>query len=217
MKMKILTQKQKKVLNTIRNFFSINGKMPTIREIKQECEKKGLKLKSTRSIFNYLNALEQKGYIKRSSKERGIKILDGINNNFINVPIIGSANAGMPAVFAEEYVEGYLKVSKRIIQDKKVFAIQVSGDSMDLSVVNHKKVEDGDFVIVDGDYSDYRNGDKVLVSIDGLATVKTFRKMDNNHIGLFPESQNQKHKPIYLTQQDQFIINGKVIDVLKFN
>ncbi|MBD3238647.1 MAG: repressor LexA [Candidatus Moranbacteria bacterium] len=214
--MKILTKKQEQVLIAIRSFFSAHGNMPTIREIKQECFDRGLRLKSTRSIFNYLKNLEQKGYIKRSKKRRGIELQDVTQDNFLNIPIIGSANAGSPAMFAKQYVEGYLKVSKKIVGDKKVFAIQVFGDSMDLSVVNNKKVNDGDFVIVDPEHTDYRNGDKILVTLDGLATVKTFRKVDNEHIGLFPESNNKRHKPIYLTREDQFIINGKVMDVLKY-
>ena len=53
--------------------------------------------------------------------------------------------------------------------------------------------------------------------IDGLATVKTFRTIDGHHIVLLPESSDKRHKPIFLTDEDDFVINGKVIDVLKLN
>jgi hypothetical protein len=39
--------------------------------------------------------------------------------------------------------------------------------------------------------------------------------VDSDTIGLFPQSSNKIHKPIYLTPEDNFIINGKIIDVLK--
>ncbi len=61
------------------------------------------------------------------------------------------------------------------------------------------------------------HGDKVLVVIDGLATVKTYRTLDGKNIVLMPESTDPKHKPIFLTDEDNFVINGKVIDVLKLS
>ena len=86
---------------------------------------------------------------------------------------------------------------------------------MDLSKIENKKINDGDYIIINADYKDFTSGDKVLVVIDGLATVKTYKKIDDQTIGLFPESTNKEHKPIYLTPEDNFIINGKVVDVLR--
>lgn len=213
--MQMLTPKQKIVLQAIKQFLTEKGKSPTVRELRQETTKLGLDLKSLRSFFIYLNALENKGYIQRSTGERGIT-LKGINrNNFIDIPVLGTANAGMALAFADEYVEGYLKVSKKIVRDKKIFAVQVSGTSMNLAKVGGKTIEDGDFILVDKEYDDYKNGDKVLVVIDGLATVKTYRTVDGRNIALVPESTDPKHKPIFLTDEDNFVINGKVIDVLK--
>jgi SOS-response transcriptional repressor LexA len=115
-------------------------------------------------------------------------------------------------------VEGYIKVSKRIVRDSRnVFAIQVSGTSMNRAKVNGKTIRDGDFILVDSTWKHYDNGDKVLVVIDGLATVKTFRSVDGRNIALLPESSDKKHKPIFLTDEDNFVINGKVIDVLRVN
>ena len=53
--------------------------------------------------------------------------------------------------------------------------------------------------------------------INGMATVKTYRTVDGKNIVLLPESTDKKHKPIFLTEEDDFVINGKVIDVLKLN
>lgn len=214
--MEILTPKQKIVLQAIKQFLSENGQVPTVRELQGETKKLGLKLKSLRSFFIYLNELERKGYIQRTSEDRGI-ILKGITKSgFIDVPVLGTANAGMALAFADEYVEGYLKVSKRIVRDLDVFAVQISGTSMNLAEVNGKRIEDGDFILVDR-RAECQSGDKVLVVIDGLATVKTYRTVDGKNIVLMPESSDPKHKPIFLTREDNFIINGKVIDVLKLS
>lgn len=214
--MQILTPKQKIVLQAIKEFFSENGSMPTVREIQEVSGKLGLKLKSLRSFFIYLNELEEKGYIERTSEDRGIKLKGVTQDSFLDVPVFGMANAGAATMFAEQYIEGYLKVSKRIVRDSRnVFAIQVSGTSMNKARVNGKTIQNGDFILVDSTWKHYDNGDKVLVVINGMATVKTYRTVDGKNIVLLPESTDKKHKPIFLTEEDDFVINGKVIDVLK--
>ena len=216
--MNILTPKQKIVLQAMKQFVAKNGQMPSVRDLLSEVKKLGLKIESTRSIFLYLKALEEKGFIEKEKKgKRKIKAIKKSGNIFMDVPILGAANAGTPTFFAEENFDGYIKVSRKIIGRRKVFAIQVSGDSMNLAEVGGRKIEDGDYVIIDKDYKKFANGDKVLAIIDGVATIKEFRKIDQNTIGLFPRSTNKDHRPIYLTPDDNFnfIINGKVVAVLK--
>ena len=214
--MNILTPKQQIVLQAIKQFFSENGTMPTIREIQEVAGTLGLKLKSLRSFFLYLNELEDKGFIERTSEDRGITLKGVTKDGFLDVPVFGMANAGAATMFAEQYIEGYLKVSKRIVRDSRnVFAIQVSGTSMNKARVNGKTIQNGDFILVDSTWKHYDNGDRVLVVINGMATVKTYRTVDGKNIVLLPESTDKKHKPIFLTEDDNFVINGKVIDVLK--
>ncbi len=213
--MHTLTPKQKIVLHAIKSYFAKYGQMPSIRQLRNEIVHQGLDIKSPRSVFIYLNHLEEKGLIKRVSKDRGIQLVGDSETSFIDIPVLGMANAGSPTMVAEENVEGYLKVSRRLYGSNKLFAIRISGDSMNSSSVKGKNIGDGDYVIVDQGYKDFQNGDKVLVVIDGLATVKTYRQVESGVIGLFPESNNKIHQPIYLTPDDDFIINGKVIDVLK--
>lgn len=213
--MEILTQKQKIVLQAIKQFFSEHGEMPTVREIKTESGKLGLKLKSIRSFFLYLNALEEKGYIERTSEDRGILLKGVTSDSFVQIPVFGSASAGAAAMFADQYVEGYLRVSKRLVKDRNIFAVQVNGTSMNKATVNGKTIENGDFVLVNSDVKEFKNGDKVLVVIDGLATVKTYRTVNGKTIALLPESRDPRHKPIFLTPDDNFVINGLVVNVLK--
>ena len=159
--------------------------------------------------------MEEKGYIERTSEDRGI-LLKGINaDSFIEIPVFGAASAGAATMFADQYVEGYLRVSKRLVKDHNVFAVQISGTSMNRAKVNGKLIQNGDFVLVDAEAKEYRNGDRVLVVIDGLATVKTYRSQDGKTIALLPESTDKRHQPIFLTPEDNFVINGRVVDVLK--
>ncbi len=210
-----LTKKEKTVLETIKQFISSHGQAPSVREILDAVNQAGLKVKSVGSIFTYLKSLEHKGFITRNSHRGEIRLLDQNDRNFIDIPILGTANAGSPTFFAEENIQGTLKVSKRLVRDDSIFAIKVSGTSMNKSKVNGKQVENGDYVLVDPEYKSYSDNDKVLVVIDGLATIKTFKKIDPQTIGLFPESSDTNHQPIYLTPEDNFVVNGRIVDVFK--
>jgi repressor LexA len=210
----LLTKKEQTVLESIKEFTVQQGYSPSVRQILEMVNEAGLNVKSVGSIFTYLKALEAKGYIKRNA-EKIIELIDQQASNFINIPIMGTANAGSPTFFAEENVEGTLKVSKNLIRNDSIFAIKVSGTSMNKSIINKKKVENGDFVLIDPDYKEYQDNDKVLVVIDGLATIKTYKKLDQETIGLFPESTDKVHQPIYLTPEDNFVMNGRIVDVFK--
>ncbi|MFA7201818.1 MAG: transcriptional repressor LexA [Candidatus Paceibacterota bacterium] len=213
----ILTQNEEKVLRTIQKFFETKSLMPTVREIKDEVKKIGITVNSLGAIFRYIKLLEEKGYIEREEgrKRRGIKLVGGMKDMFRQVPIFGAINAGNPNIFALDNIEGYLRVSSRLLPNKDVFGLRVSGDSMNLCEVKGTKIEDEDFILIDPNDQEYKDGDKVAVIIDGVATVKIFKRTGRMQIGLFPKSTNPIHKPIYLTPQDNFIIKGKVVGVLK--
>ena len=78
------------------------------------------------------------------------------------------------------------------------------GDSMDRADIN-----DGDYVVSKKhEYGEDLDGKIVVVVINGMATIKEFQTLKNNMIGLFPQSNNTKHQPIYLDKSDQFLIAG---------
>lgn len=147
--------------------------------------------------------------LEKNKSARGAVIRDFM----VKVPIYGMANAGSPTLVAEQNFEGYLPVSKRIIGSRKVFAVKVSGDSMNLATIHGKAIESGDYVVLDGDRQ-FSEGDKVLAVIEGLATIKVFGRK-GEQIKLMPLSMNMKHRPIYLSEGDDFVINGKIVDVIK--
>ena len=131
------------------------------------------------------------------------------------MPVLGSANAGIASVFAEENIEGHLKVSRNLLNRRDgIFALRVEGDSMNQAKIENKKIEEGDFVLIDSEQKNPSNNDYVLSVIDGCANIKKFIK-DKLGIRLESESNNPIHKPIYISSEDDYMVNGKIIAVIK--
>jgi SOS-response transcriptional repressor LexA len=213
-----LNKKEDAVFKALKKFYNTYGKMPTVRELMLGVREFGINFKSSRSIAVYLEKLEVKKLVRRNVDTKKLEILDGFKKAFVDIPIYGGANCGVASIFADEYLQGTLKVAKSILKGKidDIFAVQVSGDSMNRYELNGKNIEENDYVLVDSSYKPSKE-DKdvpVLAVIDGLATVKALWYLSDK-IGLFPKSSKKEFRPIYLTAQDEFIINGKVIEILK--
>src|SRR5258708_984639 len=79
-------------------------------------------------IKHHLSQLELKGLIE-SDKGRGILRRPHVEashcSEFLNIPILGSANCGPAAVFAEEHIQGYLRISNKLVRHKPgLFALR---------------------------------------------------------------------------------------------
>lgn len=185
----------------------------TLREI-GECIKEPLPQK----IKHHLEQLEKKGFIKYDRiKKTIIRVKTASSlSPFISVPVIGAANCGPATIFANENIEGYLKISKNILNKcKRVFAIKAQGLSMNKANINGLSIEDGDYLIIDSDYKTPRDGDVVLSVIDDMANIKKYIfDEENNQIVLVSQS-TKDIPPIYVHEDDSFMINGKVIQVIK--
>lgn len=219
----MLTKKQKEVLDFIKNFTQEEGYSPSLEEVQQH-----FGLASVSTAHYYVEKLKSEGYLSRSPHAaRTIQIEDDglIESPFmaemgldsISVPVVGSASCGPAEMVADENVVGYLKVSKRILNKMDgVIALRAKGDSMNLAKIGGRTIEDGDFVLIDTDYRKPRSGDLVLSVIDGHANLKRFRiDRKTRQIMLLPESTNSRHKPIFVSSEDDYMINGKIIAVLK--
>ena len=68
---KQLTKRQRTVLETIRSWIREQGYPPTIRELG-----KLLGIRSLRGVTTHLDAIAKKGFLKRESRARGIRLLD---------------------------------------------------------------------------------------------------------------------------------------------
>ncbi len=197
-----ITDKQREILEYIKEMILKKGYPPAVREI---CE--AVHLKSTSSVHSHLEALEKNGYIRRDpTKPRTIEILDDdfalTRREVVNVPVIGTVAAGTP-ILAEQNIEDYLPIPAEMLPNKEVFMLKVKGNSMiEAGIYN------GDKVIV-AKQPDAENGDKVVALVDDSATVKTFYK-ENGHFRLQPE--NSSMDPIIL---DHVEILGKVIGLFR--
>ena len=86
---------------------------------------------------------------------------------------------------------------------------------MNRAEIDGRKIEDGDFVIVDSQKRSVSSGDVVLAVIDDRATIKRFiNDRVNGQIVLMADSSFD-YAPIYLHPDDDFPINGKAIAVIK--
>ena len=197
-----ITDKQKEILEYIKERILKKGYPPAVREI---CE--AVHLKSTSSVHSHLESLEKNGYIRRDpTKPRTIEILDDdfalTRREVVNVPVIGTVAAGTP-ILAEQNIEDYLPIPAEMLPNKEVFMLKVKGNSM-----IEAGIYSGDKVIV-AKQPDAENGDKVVALVDDSATVKTFYK-ENGHFRLQPE--NSTMDPIIL---DHVEILGKVIGLFR--
>lgn len=208
---KMLTEKQSLILKFIKNYISLKGFPPSISEIQNEFQ-----IKYKRGVVQYLEALVKKGYITRSSKPRGIHLVEQYLSNttqFLQVPVLGYANAGEPLSFAYQDKIGTIQLDRKIASTKdRLFSLIVKGDSMNRRRINYIPIRDGNYVVVSKTDEVY-DGDVVLAIIDDCATIKTYKRSGSTII-LYPESDNIIHRPIYLSEESNALINGKVLAVL---
>lgn len=205
-----ITQRQNEVLSVIKSFQRETGQSPSLTELERIL---GI---TRRGVVKHLQALERKGLISRTSSSRGITLReDTAGQMFMDVNILGYANAGSPMVIAEEQELGYLRVKKSLLPvSRNIFALMIKGDSMNNRQVDGRTLEDGKYAVVARD-QDIKNGDVVLAIIDNCATIKTYKR-DRSIIVLYPESTNLRHNPFYLDAETdgEELIYGKVISVL---
>ena len=198
-----ITEKQREILEYIKQEILNKGYPPTVREL---CD--AVHLKSTSSIHSHLESLEKNGYIRRDpSKPRAIEIVDDNFNltrrEVVNVPIVGSIAAGQP-LLAIQNIDNYFPIPAEYMPNQETFMLLVKGDSM-INV----GIFSGDVILVK-QQSTASNGDIVAALVDDSATVKTFYK-ENDHIRLQPE--NDTMEPIIVPDCQ---ILGVVFGVFRF-
>lgn len=199
-----LTDKQKEILEYIKQSILQKGYPPAVREI---CA--AVHLKSTSSVHAQLSTLEKNGYIRRDpTKPRAIEIIDDEFNlsrrEMVQVPVLGRVAAGEP-LLAVDQIQDYFPFPAEMMPREETFIVTVKGDSM----IN-MGIYEGDKLVVEK-ASTARNGEVVIALIDDSATVKRFYKEDG-HYRLQPE--NDQMDPIIT---DHCIVLGKVIGLLRWD
>ena len=200
-----LTEKQLAIYNYIKECVQIRNYPPSVRDI---CTEVGLK--STSSVFSYLNDLEQAGLIRKDpSHPRAIEILDKSHSGkaskssktkelspvhsspveesmkeMVSVPVIGTVAAGTP-IFAEENVSDHFPLPTEILPNQETFILKVKGDSM-INV----GIFDGDYLMV-AKQNTCSDGEVVVALVEDSATVKRFYKQ-KGYIRLQPENDTME-------------------------
>ena len=217
-----LTERERRMLDFMKQTASEKGYPPTVREI---CEVLGVK--STSTVHKDLASLEKKGFIRKDpAKPRAIEIV-GLNDtpahgaaakpasapvveertDVIDIPLIGQVAAGTPILAEENMIDSFPIPARYVNGGADHFMLTVKGESM-----IEAGIFDGDYILVQ-QANTARNGDMVVAMIDGFeseATVKTFYN-EGDHIRLQPE--NSTMSPILV--RDVKIL-GKVKGVFRY-
>lgn len=219
----MIKKRQKDVYDYVKSFTSERGYAPTLEEIQEM-----FGFKSISTAHYHIKKLQEAGYLeKQIGKSRSLKAVD-INfghqllkkiPQYFSLPVVGSANCGPASIFAIEEPREYMTVSaERLgkINKEGLFIVEAEGNSMNGSKVGANKlsIENGNYVVVDSNITSPSDGDYVLSIIDGCANIKKFKKLDGR-FALISESTSKDFRPIYLDSSDDFMVNGKVINVLK--
>lgn len=213
---KVLSEKQRLILEFISQFINQHSFPPSLREIGD-----GVGLSSPSSITYQLDQLELAGYLRRHpNQNRALELLRdpatpapapvadtpgfaGITpEETALVPLVGQIAAGIP-ITADQQVDEIMPLPRALVGTGELFMLRVIGDSMiDAAICHH------DYVVVRQQRT-AENGDIVAAMLDGEATVKVFRQRDG-HTWLLP--RNTAFEPIL---GDHAELLGKVVAVLR--
>jgi repressor LexA len=237
-KSKILSERQKKILELLATFQESVGYPPSIREI---CDQTGI---SSTSVVNYyLDQLVELGYIERDGKvSRGIRLVkpvpaahgtlastaDALRQSagrvsqavteLLKVPVIGRIQAGLPipipqSDFSYYDAESMVDVASSMLpgrekENQDLYALEVQGDSMIDAMIN-----DGDIVIMKPT-REAHNGEMVAVWLnDKDETTLKYFYLENGKIRLQPA--NPTMKAIMVDDPNSVEIQGKVVMVIR--
>ena len=210
----VLTWRQRKVLQVIRDSVRQHGYPPSMREIA-----KAVGLTSTSSVAYQLGVLQAKGYLHRDvGRPRTVEVRlpgqpavrpadgdiaeDAPAPEAVHVPLVRQVFPGGPVVTGESVLD-VIPLPRQLVDQGTLFGLQVTGDAM-----IHAAIADGDWVVV-REQPHAEDGDIVAAMIDGQTTVKTFQRRDG-HVWLV--SHNPAYTPI---SGDDAVILGRVVSVLR--
>jgi len=196
-----LTKRQKELFDFLDGYLAEHGYAPTLEEIGAR-----FNLSSLATVHKHLTNLEQKGLIRRTwNHSRAIELVPrGKARTAVELPLLGRVAAGRP-IEALEAADA-IAVPEEFVRRHNTFVLRVVGSSM---------VDDG---ILDGDYivveerPTAENGETVVATINGEATVKRFYRERAGQVRLQPA--NDTMQPIVARERD-IDVRGVVVAVLR--
>lgn len=138
--------------------------------------------------------------------------------SFIQLPFFGLANCGPATLLAEDNIQGYFRLSRKIFPRKSpkgFYLLRASGNSMNKADIKGKNIDDGDFVVIDSQDTTPKNNDYVVSVIDDCANIKRYRYFPDSQQKALVSESTDEYFPIVLHESDSVFVMGKVIDVIK--
>ncbi|MFD2431825.1 transcriptional repressor LexA [Sphingobium scionense] len=222
----MLTPKQQELLSFIQTRLEEGGVSPSFEEMKD-----ALDLRSKSGIHRLINALEERGFIRRlPNRARALEVLklpDAMHrapapalptpkvsapavllptaaNDVIEIPLHYRIAAGVPIEAMESHT--MLSVPAALLGSGDHYALEVSGDSM-----MEAGILDGDFALIQR--TDVAREGQIVVALidDAEATLKYFRR-EGSRVRLDPA--NAAYEPqVYDPRQVR--IQGKLAGLLR--
>jgi len=223
----MLTAKQQQLLMFIHDRLSDSGVSPSFDEMKD-----ALGLKSKSGVHRLINALEERGFIRRmANRARALEIVklpdanvtpapNVVRGHFgqspapaavasvsdtVEIPLHGRIAAGTP-IEALEQRDSFVSIPQGMLGRGDCYALEISGDSMvELGIL------DGDTVVIEsGNVA--KDGDVVVALVDREeATLKTLQRK-GQHVALIPA--NREHETqIYEAPRVQ--VQGRLVGLLR--
>jgi repressor LexA len=204
--MKYLTERQRDILNFIREFQKERGIAPTHREI---CDRFGFSSYGT--VYKHLSLLEKKGLIKRDwNQKRGVELIEqeaeGPRKEAPGVrelPLFGYIAAGRP--LDVDVSDETIPVPEHLTSRGENYVLKVRGDSM-----IEDGILDGDLVIISRREQAY-NGEMVVANVSGEVTLKRIYR-EGERVRLQPA--NSMMSPIFAPARD-VSVQGVVVGLMR--
>jgi repressor LexA len=207
--MRYVTERQRDILNYIREFQKEHGIAPTHREI---CDHFGFSSYGT--VYKHLSLLEKKGLIRRDwNQKRGVELVENdapapassqkSGEAVRELPLFGSIAAGRP--LEVDVSDETIAVPLHLTTRGENYVLKVRGDSM---------IEDG---ILDGDLviiarrERADNGEMVVANVNGEVTLKRLYR-EGERVRLQPA--NSMMNPIYAPARD-VAVQGVVVGLMR--
>jgi repressor LexA len=207
--MRYLTERQRDILEFIREFQKSRGIAPTHREI---CDHFGFSSYGT--VYKHLSLLEKKGLIRRDwNQKRGVELVEKetpapqpqrqADGAVRELPLFGYIAAGRP--LEVDISDELIVVPEHLTTRGENFVLKVRGDSM-----IDDGILDGDLVVIERrQLAD--NGDMVVANVNGEVTLKRLYK-EGERVRLQPA--NSMMGPIYAFARD-VAVQGIVVGLMR--
>jgi repressor LexA len=236
---KVLTERQKKILEVLENYQENEGFPPTIRDIGEHAS-----ISSTSVVNYYLDQLQEMGYIERADrKSRGIRLVkpfgeavsgtassmmqstrQSIQNlgqavvELLQIPVVGRIVAGSPmpvpaSDFSYYDPDSMVDVAASLLRSREKGAKDLFALEVQGDSMIDAMINDGDIVIMKPAET-ARNGEMVAIWLeDKEETTLKYFYLENGKVRLQPA--NPTMNPIMVDDPTTVRVQGKVVMVIR--